>query len=493
VTRTHDAGQKLRTLIDDPALDHITPDRKWSALATVVAACLGVVAASLINLGRWYLGGDASLQPYFNWCGILFVATWGGLRGGLLVAALSIAAQSVMLATLPGAGPLIYERIVPESIVSILIAVIAGEAWERRRKRETVFGAWSEQISEVVRDLETRNARAAEVIGELGRRVADQTLTVATLDKVARRLEVFDENEVLHALLDVLHLCLPAEAASVYLLRDGQLAPRVHIPPAQPAPSADQVMADPLVKQVLSTGKPRHVRDGPAEHGVDRALPPTVLMAAPLLSPTGAIAGLVTIERMPFLSLSASTARLFQIVVGWGARGLQNAALFEHTSARHGEDDAELGLSFPQTMRRVWHEIVRVQRYNHPLSMLVVRIDDSARVPPEQALAVRRLIARTLTSALRPTDVLGQHRLEDRFICLLPETSSGAAKAVAARIVQATRALADQPAVGGRHIAITCGSASLSYDTSSAAGLLAAADEAVNVLSPTHHGGVVLR
>jgi K+-sensing histidine kinase KdpD len=294
----------------------------WLLPKSIGAAVVAAATAGLASLIVWSGHGESGLQPYLFWCAVLALATWGGLRTGLLAALAAISMHAVALGLLAHGGAPSPEQLTQGAMVSLLIAVISGEASDRRRRREAHLDEWSQTTRELLRDLEERNDLALEVINELGRRVADQTVTLTTLDTIARRLDVYDQSEILAALLDLLRLCLQAESASVLLLEDGQLQRKAHLATNAEALTSDQLRCDLLVDRALAEGRVCHVRE---QTGQPSPLLPSVLIAAPLVSPTGAVNGVVAIDQMPLLSLNESAARTLQVIASWAARSLSRA------------------------------------------------------------------------------------------------------------------------------------------------------------------------
>jgi GGDEF domain-containing protein len=452
-------------------------DRAWFRLS--FPSFLGIAFVSMLIWGVWYWKANASYGPYLYLCVVLFGSLRYGAHAGLLVAVLAIGIQGSMRYAMGGAGSLTYEQVGPVSVVCLLIAIVAGEIADGRRRRDARAVAHVGEMTETVRSLSARYASATEVISELERRVADQSVTVTTLDDVARRLEAFDVGEIYPAVVDILRLCLPAEAASVYALQTGHLVAKAHVPALQTAPPGDLMASDPLVRQVLATGKACHIRDLVAEDPACHQRQACVLMAAPLLGPSGVVVGVVTVERMPFISCNPSAVRLFETIAAWSSRSLRNALLFANCATKADPEELTPVLSFPQTMRRVWQEMGRARRHHHSLSVLVVRVHTNAQLPPPEEAEWFRMIADTLCGAMRTDDIIGRHRLPDNFIAVLPETSPQAARVVAERLGRAVRAVGDQSPVTGHALSIAYGIAGLTPETPSTASLLAAADAGV--------------
>jgi hypothetical protein len=343
--------------------------------------------------------------------------------------------------------------------------LLATRAVLDSRRQHAQLNAQIESLSGSLEQVFQQSTLGLEILTELKRRAAQQSQPVATLERIARRLDTPEPSEVYSALLNALARCLPVQAASVYALRERRLIPRAHVPYGEPAPDSERLLSGAVLQRVLATRKAcaqATPADGP-------------LMAAPLLDSDGAIAGVVTIEQMPSISICPPTLRLFEIVAASASRSLRQALQLQGRPT-------VAPLTFPRIMGRIWDELVRARRYDRPLSLVVLRIDSDGDADLDT------LVAEHLSAALRPGDWVGRHRLRGGFICVLPETSEAGANVVAHRLVEVLRALE----TGAPVIAVRSGVASLAPETSSTAALLAAADAgtATFASSPGEHEAV---
>jgi hypothetical protein len=349
-------------------------------------------------------------------------------------------------------------------LTAAFMLLLAIRAILDSRRQHAQLNAQIESLSTSLKQVHQQSTDALEILSELKRRAAQHSQPVATLERIAQRLETPEPNEVYSALLNALARCLPVQAASVYALRDGLLIPRAHIPYGEPALDPERLASGALLQRVLASRKAcadPNPADGP-------------LMAAPLLDQDGAIVGVVSIEQMPTISVCPSTIRLFEIVAASASRSLRQALEL------HGR--ATTPVTFPQIMGRTWDELVRARRYDRPLSLVVLRVDSDGEADLDT------VAARHLSAALRPGDCVGRHRLPRGLICVLPETSETGANLVAQRLVGVLRGLE----TGAPVVAVRSGVASLAPETPSTAALLAAADAATTtfVASSGEHEAV---
>jgi hypothetical protein len=336
----------------------------------------------------------------------------------------------------------------------LTLAVAQAARAQRRRRADTLIQV--RDLGAVLQAVSARLRQVSELVADLEQRIAEQPVTLATLHGVAERLESEDSTEILQALVDMLALCLPADAVSVYTLERDLLVLRAHAPPLDAASDSGFVAGHPILRAILSSGRTWNIRDALVEDARGTSAHPRLLIAAPLEGPHGLRLGVVTVDDMAFSRFDASAVEVVELIASWASRGLRRAALSGPGETASTPDQDIVLLSFAATMQRTWREIQRAIRYNHPLSVIVL----CAR--PGTEVRLRRV--------LRATDIVGRHELPERVVCVLPETSSTQAHSVSERLAGALGEVA--PAAYGV--------ASLSDRTRSTAALLAAADAALS-------------
>jgi hypothetical protein len=432
-------------------------DRPWLRIGLETLFGLAVIAAT--GWAVWYQDGDASLIVYTTWCVVLVEAARHGPLPGLILAMLVCAGETLVLLTQTvDESALTYGGLLLPSMAGVALTIATGEFAQVWRQRNARALAQVRDLTALLQVERAHLASAADSIGVIERRIAEQPITAGMLHETAQRLESLDTPEILQATVELLVRCLPADSATVYLLENGRLVAAAHQPVDEPAADPAMVAEHELVRRVLSSGNVWTIHDVLPDHPPEMSM----LMAAPLRGSDGAIIGVVTVEQMPFLSFTLSTIGVFEDVSRWASRRLAQAVGWQQQSAEVGAV-----LPFPQTTRRLWQEIERGRRFQRPLSLLVLRID---RLQP--------LIAEQIRRSLRQTDGLGQHARPGCLVCVLPETSAFEADVVGQRLLRTIQA-------GGHPAQVAYGLATLDDRNASTIGLL---DEADGRLSPATGG-----
>jgi len=119
----------------------------------------------------------------------------------------------------------------------------------------------------------------------------------------------------------------------------------------------------------------------------------------------------------------------------------------QHSHSLHGENETLVRLAAKDGLtglynhayikERLKQELYRCQRYDHPLSLLMIDIDDFKSINDNYGHVVGDRVLKTLSmlmqEIIRPSDILGRYGGEE-FLAILPQTNSGNSLAVAERI-----------------------------------------------------------
>ncbi|WP_162181785.1 sensor domain-containing diguanylate cyclase, partial [Glycomyces tenuis] len=229
----------------------------------------------------------------------------------------------------------------------------------------------------------------------------------------------------------------------------------------------------------------RHVPVEPEHPGMRRAMSEDESGAVDA-EDRGVLGVLVLYDRVASLDFDQGDVETLKTFAGQAAVAVENV-LLHRQAQRLSLTDPLTGLwnyRFMQTSLR--REAERARRYQRPSAVLAIDLDrfktvnDTYGHPVGDQVLVE--LARRITSQIREVDLAFRHGGEE-FTVLLPETDAVGGAAVAERL---GRACADRPfkvndAEGGRELRVTVsvGIAVLGEHADTAAGVLAAADEAL--------------
>ncbi|HEX2809343.1 MAG TPA: diguanylate cyclase, partial [Kineosporiaceae bacterium] len=159
-----------------------------------------------------------------------------------------------------------------------------------------------------------------------------------------------------------------------------------------------------------------------------------------------------------------------------------NVRAHEETARQSITDPLTGAGNFRHMTATLAKEVERANRFNRPLSLLMLDLDHFKQVNDSQGHAfgdaVLREFARRLGGCLREVDVVARYGGEE-FVVVLPETASEGASAVAARIVDAIRKEPFRAGGSSRTVTVSVGVASFPDHGRTSSELMRSADGAL--------------
>jgi two-component system cell cycle response regulator len=178
---------------------------------------------------------------------------------------------------------------------------------------------------------------------------------------------------------------------------------------------------------------------------------------------------LLAVEAVTALAAHAGTA-------------VANVRAHEETSRQSVTDPLTGAGNFRHLTSTMAKEVERANRFNRPLSLLMLDLDHFKQVNDTQGHAfgdaVLREFARRLSGCLREVDVVARYGGEE-FVVVLPETAAEGASAVAARIVEAVRREPFRAGGSSRTVTVSVGVASFPDHGRTSPELMRSADGAL--------------
>jgi diguanylate cyclase (GGDEF)-like protein len=220
----------------------------------------------------------------------------------------------------------------------------------------------------------------------------------------------------------------------------------------------------------------------PAEVELLRADGHQALAMLPLVAKGQSIA-LAELFSRSSINWNTELLELMQSMANEAAMALENARLYEDARALADRDPLTGFFNHRFLHERLGEEIVRTQRARHPLSVLMLDLDDFKLVNDTFGhLFGDRVLtwtAELIRSTLRTSDIPARYG-GDEFAIILPETGAEDARTAAERILDAFR---EQAFVGEQRgpvpIGLSIGVATYPTDGRYATDLIAAADRAL--------------
>ena len=282
------------------------------------------------------------------------------------------------------------------------------------------------------RAASVRQAARAEALREVGRQLSAEIDLDRLLDTAAAQLTT---------LMDVRDcvLLLWDEA-------DASLAPILYVCDGERRPWETRVRPGEgrgLTGAVVAERRTIHADDY-LEECRRRGLEPVALdgdwrglawVGAPLLT-GGRLVGAIVVERRgrPF---GADDAAVLETLAGQIAAALENARLYAEVRQMAASDPLTGLAHHRQIHDRLDQELARAERFDRPLAVAMLDLDDFKRYNDVYGHQVGddllRAVAQAMRDEARTTDILGRYG-GDEFLLVLPETTRQGAETLLARI-----------------------------------------------------------
>ncbi|MCJ7667470.1 MAG: GAF domain-containing protein [Anaerolineae bacterium] len=311
----------------------------------------------------------------------------------------------------------------------------------------------------------------------------------ALLDTAQTLASSLDLAQLLETIASQAKELTQADGSRIYLLEPNEKTLRALVVLER---YAEEIMATPvLVGQgitghVASTGIAEIVnhaeRDPRAIQIPGTPLEAQCLMCAPLTVKGKAI-GAMTLSREGEKEFEDSDLRLLTSLASQAATAIENARLYEETKRLAATDPLTGVWNRRHIEERLRTEAARARRFYHPLSVLVMDLDNLklfndtyGHVAGDKVI---RTVAQAVLTSCREIDIVGRYG-GDEFAVILPEADARGAAMVAERILAA---LEKEPfqTPGGIKVPInmSVGAASYSSDSDDADRLFSLADAAM--------------
>jgi hypothetical protein len=414
--------------------------RRWTS--AIVEAVLGTVIITAIGIlipGRW---GLLEMHPHPLWIVVLAIA----VRYGSPVAyvASGLAAVSYLLAAVlqPGGPVLPDTSLLVEPFLFLVVGGAVGEIVSVHLGQLDEATVALQADAQTRADLDERLHTALAVKGELEKRIVSQPASVATLYTLAKQLDVRESVAIYPISLDLMTEYLGAESCALYKV-DGQTLrliegrPRVVAERPRTLLSTSGLAARALLEERVVTAWEPPAAAAATQEGV---------LAGPLRGEHGAIVGIVVVEALPFLRLTPTTLRLFELLLDWTSTALKNALRFEQADAGNIRDGRS-GLYLPAYTRQVLdEELQRARRYELPLSIVTLQLDAADGAQTMAADTIGQLDEQATVVAILPmtdergAEIIGQ-RLADNWAA-----SAGITAPIAMGVAEYSPEIADEAA-----------------------------------------------
>ncbi|HEU5046406.1 MAG TPA: GAF domain-containing protein [Rickettsiales bacterium] len=420
--------------------DSYTPPERPTILGMRLSALLEIAIALVVMLLIDAIWLDHtrywSFNPHPFWFVVLFIACKYGTKEGVIAAVFS------SIALLYGNMPehtisqdsyayLLYALKLP--ILWLVSAVAFGEL-RMMHIRERGFLESSLKESEGrEQSIASSYQRVKTLKDQLEMRMAGQLRSSISAYHAAKSMETLSPTEVLKGLEDLVNASLYPEQFSVYLLNNNSLDVALthgwkeEDKLLRSIPSNNAIYQYIVARQeILSVINSEH----------ERVLGGQAILAGPLLDKeTGAVVGMLKIERMNLSDLHLSNIEAFGTICEWAALAMINANKYQ--TAKSGSIINPDHNLFTQSYFTRYTDYIRslAERVRFDVSMIAVKLANAENFDEATHTRIARALGDSVDSVLRKVDLaFDHHEKNDEYTIMLPTTNRQGAQVVVEKI-----------------------------------------------------------
>lgn len=407
--------------------------------AFVVETCFGLALLAAIDLFVVNKSGAfVSVHPHPYWIVILLIASRYGLAQGLFAGAMT-AVSYIVLASHAGLvdfSSFVFPHgayIMP--FLFLLAGGVIGEIRNHYRKKYEKLHAKYESAQEDYDNLAIEHQALTGSKWELEKRIALQSTTMVSLFEQLTQIDQSEPMELYNRIPEILKEQLNVTCASVYVVDKNRLRRIVRKGewPASPLPDILELtegMVGEVVRRKAMVALNRDVSSGEMAKFQNHSL----IMSAPILRKDGALVGVINVERIPFFDFTANAVKVFETLAQWVSIAVEQAMMFQHFKDKNVADEITGAFNYIHFQKRLAYEIARARRFEHPLSLLLLKIRYFDRMQPSEQKNILTVMNWIFSNIFRDTDIISKYRNESTFAVILPEQQAEDCQKIIERI-----------------------------------------------------------
>ena len=367
--------------------------------------------------------GFLKVNPHPYWLPILFMASYYGVRRGFLSAVIfsTIYISLYYFYNIKAIETLWSFKVLGQPSLFIIVGSIIGQI--SQTLKDTI-AEWKKKYNIVLKDrndLEKKNLISNQIQRSLENRLVTQLTTLTSMYEFSKNLESLDIKELYKTTLSTFVQHFNLEQASFYRADHNMLA-------LEATEYKDKLLFKPpqeinktkgMFNIAITNKRTVSVRELFNEFDFE-TLKNSPFVCAPLFRKSGALIGVITVDRVEFQHFTPTTIKLIGLVVEWLGEAIDNAFYLEETKSKNISDEI-LGLyQYPYFQQRLQEEFHRSKRYSLPLTLVLFHIKDHAHLRKQAKIPLLKALATTIQKNLRNIDILSLYSHDDTWAMLLP-------------------------------------------------------------------------
>jgi len=404
-----------------------------------VEIIVGYAALILVNFFFFRSNlGFVDVNPHPYWIIILPLAArygfraglWSGLAGGVLEFALSQGRGFQ-----EGVFGNLELGVAKDLILFVCVGLLIGEIREVQKRTYLDLKSRYEEVKESLATLKTHYTALVQAKQELDTSVISQEQTLSTLFEAAKGLRSLKIEAIYPAVLALLEKYVAVQAASLYVLRDGELVLTAAMGdgaaarPDRTPPDRGMMGLAVGSRRLTSINKLRLEGTG------EEVLQEGILVSVPILETGGKVSGVINIERMPFVKFNPLALRMIAIIAEWAGTAIENALVYSDAKAKSISDELTGAYSSAYLLQRLTEEVQRSRRYNLPLSLIAIEMVGFAQFSEQTKYDLMVVFSKLVSSIIRGVDLFFQGDTPGYYLLILPNTDLGGARILVGKLL----------------------------------------------------------
>jgi len=379
------------------------------------------------------------VHPHPYWIVVVLMAarygTWQGVFAGGTAALLFVGLLAkwgtvdFSIYTFPH-GPFKYP------FLFILTGAALGELRSMYKKRYQKLEKKYHETRDDLQDLGLLHAALTDSKRELEKRIAFQSSTMLNLIERFNTMETLQPEALYHKCLELLRDQLNVTSSSIYLMRDSHLQLFARLAEEERSVLPDSMeLRGGMIGEVVTNKKTVTISQQEFGDKAARFEDVGLIMSAPIVLRDESLVAVVNIERMPFFDFTANSVRIFSMICHWISMVVDKSLQFERLKDKNIEDEITSAYNYPYFQTRLNYEITRARRFNTPLSLVLLRVENFEEMNQAEKKNVLVVLSWLFSHQLRDIDIISKYRSNDTFAIILPHQTAREADTIVSRLI----------------------------------------------------------
>lgn len=328
-------------------------------------------------------------------------------------------------------------------------AIVLGEIKEIYNREKEILNISLKEARNKLDKLQLKFKTVKFVKDELETRIIGQSASMFSLYEATKALETLETDRVYSALLNLVVKFIGAKKCSLYLIDKKQNrlinAAVFGWSKAEITKKSQYIeIGQGILGWAAKEGESLTIKDVQENQRLKELASGAGAGESMLCVPIkieDRIIGMINIEEIPFIKLTASAVRTLSILADLVSPAIENAYVYQQAKEKDIYDSDINIIKYSYFFKRSEEEFRRALRYNLTFSLLLFEIHYFADFfkdgSEDDKTTFLRMLVKIITSRIRSVDILSQCEQSGRLILMLPVTDLHGGLTVAEKLIDA--------------------------------------------------------